>query len=251
MRVIHIAGVSGSGKTTFIRSLLPLLGQRGTTAVAKHLGHHLYSLEAGKDTTVFLREGARATAGMDEEKSVVVIRGHSLGEVFSLLSSIGTKFLLVEGWKSLPFPKVVIGDLPGATEVVLSNPTPAEVIESLDLFPQYFSPEGLARELQNRHDERVLLTGIYPATGVQGTPESRREFYLWFSPILKEISRVAETRFGGARTRVHLQRGLLFGGDDEILVAVDAPTPAAAMDALSFIHGRLLSTLGTGNPGRE
>ena len=248
MRVIHIAGVSGSGKTTFIRSLIPLLEQKGPTAVAKHLGHHRYSLEKGKDTTIFMEEGARVSAGVDIEKTVVVARGLSFGDILPLLSSIGTEYLLVEGWKTQPLPKVAIGDLPGAAEVVLSNPTAAEVIASLDLFPRYCSLAGLARKVQEECTVGVVLTGRYPVPGDAGNPESRREFYLRFSPILHEISRVAASRPGGARTMVHLHQGLLFGGEDGILVAVGAPTPAAAMEAFSSCHRHLLSALGTGSP---
>lgn len=248
MRVIHIAGVSGSGKTTFIRSLIPLLGRMGPTAVAKHLGHHSFSLEAGKDTTLFLREGASASAGVDREKTVVVVREHFLRDIFPLMSSLGTEYLLVEGWKTLPLPKVLIGDLPGATEVVLSNPTAAEALAALELFPRYYSPEGLARKVREEDPGGVVLTGRYPAQGERDTPDSRREFYLRFSPILKEITMVAASRPGGARTMVHLHRGLLFGGEDAILVAVGAPTPAAALEAFSSCHRHLLSALGTGSP---
>ncbi|OPX66383.1 MAG: Molybdopterin guanine dinucleotide synthesis protein B [Methanoregulaceae archaeon PtaB.Bin009] len=249
MRVIHIAGVSGSGKTTFIRSLIPLLEQKGPTAVAKHLGHHCYSLEKGKDTTIFMEEGAHVSAGVDIEKTVVVARGLSFGDILPLLSSIGTEYLLVEGWKTQPLPKVAIGDLPGAAEVILSNPTTAEVIASLDLFPRYYSLEGLARKVQEGcTGGGVVLTGRYPVPDHAGNPESRREFYLRFSPTLHEISRVAESRPGGVRTMVHLHQGLLFGGEDGILVAVGAPTPADALDAFSSCHRHLLSALGTGSP---
>ncbi len=46
MRIIHVAGLSGSGKTTFIRSLIPELSRLGPVAAVKHIGHHSWSLEA-------------------------------------------------------------------------------------------------------------------------------------------------------------------------------------------------------------
>ena len=54
MRIIQIVGNSNSGKTTFIKNLIPPeLKKKGTVAVIKHLGDHTYNIGEGKDTTVF------------------------------------------------------------------------------------------------------------------------------------------------------------------------------------------------------
>jgi len=45
MKIIHIVGRSNSGKTTFIRTLIPELKKLGTVAGIKHLGDHEYQLE--------------------------------------------------------------------------------------------------------------------------------------------------------------------------------------------------------------
>ena len=53
MKIIQIVGRSNSGKTTFIRNLIPELKKRGSVAVIKHLGDHIYNIEEGKDTIGF------------------------------------------------------------------------------------------------------------------------------------------------------------------------------------------------------
>ncbi|HVN65323.1 MAG TPA: molybdopterin-guanine dinucleotide biosynthesis protein MobB, partial [Methanomicrobiales archaeon] len=63
MKIIQVTGVSGSGKTTFIRSLIPLLTRSGPVGTVKHTGHHSMEAPKGKDTTVMFEAGARAVAG--------------------------------------------------------------------------------------------------------------------------------------------------------------------------------------------
>jgi len=250
MRVLHIAGTSGSGKTTFIRALIPLLELGGATAVVKHLGHHDYLLEAGKDTTLFFGEGATASAGVDSGKTVLVFRKNSLAQIFSFLSSMGTRYVLVEGWKTLPLPKVVIGALPEAGGVVHSNPTVDQVLESLEKFPLYYSLEGLTRELQSDKGQKVVLAGSYPVRAGEDAPESRREFYLRFSPMLKEISRDTASCFEGVQMMLHLHQGLWFDEEDAVLMAVRSESPEAAIRAFTTLQGRLLSAFDNGSSNK-
>ena len=246
MRVIHVAGTSGSGKTTFIRALVPLLQNEGMTAVVKHLGHHMFSLDAGKDTTLFFGEGVAATAGVDPEKTVLLLHDTALDTVLSLLAAAGIRYAVVEGWKYQPFPKIEIGDLSGAEEVVLSNPTPAQVFASLAMFPQYCTLPALVGELRGGGEQEIIISGVYPATPRGISPESRREFYLRFSPILKEISGKAGSGHGGVEARLHLQKGLFFGGEDEILMAVKAESSDNAMRVFASLEDSVLSALDPG-----
>lgn len=245
MRIIHVSGVSGSGKTTFIRALIPLLRDRGATAVVKHLGHHQYAIEHGKDTTRFFDDGVTASVGVDTEKSVILIRDTSLYHLLSFLSSAGTRYLLVEGWKALPFPKVLIGTLPGATGVVLSNPSPEQLISSLGMFPDFYSPEGLTLELRDGCRPPAVITGTFPFIPPEGGRGERREFYLGFAHTLDEIAGHAAVLYEGVNARLHLHQGFLFGGEDAILAAVGADSPPAAVRAFSFLQERLLSVPGS------
>jgi molybdopterin-guanine dinucleotide biosynthesis protein MobB len=138
MKIIQVVGSSGSGKTTFIRKLIPVLKKQGSVAVVKHLGDHTYAIEEGKDTTVFFETGADISVGIDSHKAIAAIRKNTLEDVLNMLFSQGIDFAVVEGFKQRSYPKIVIGSITGEN-CILSNPTVNEVIRSLDLF-ENFSP---------------------------------------------------------------------------------------------------------------
>jgi molybdopterin-guanine dinucleotide biosynthesis protein MobB len=136
MKIIQIVGRSNSGKTTFIKFLVPELKKKGKVAVIKHLGDHEFHLEDGKDTTGFFDAGAEIAVGIDAHKSVVAIRNNSLEDMLDLLKNQDIDFVIIEGFKQKPFPKIVIGTL-AIDNCVLMNPEIASVIESLNLFTDY------------------------------------------------------------------------------------------------------------------
>ena len=136
MRIIQIVGYANSGKTTFIKNLIPELKKRGRVAVIKHLADHKYDLEAGTDTTEFFDAGADASVGIDAEKTVVAIKNNSLDDTLTFLAGQGMDYVIIEGFKKCPYPKVVIGDLT-LERTVLSNPSKEQVIASLDLFKNF------------------------------------------------------------------------------------------------------------------
>jgi len=133
MKIIQVVGRSNSGKTTFIRALIPKLKEHGNVAVIKHLGDHEFILEKDKDTTGFFESGADISVGIDNIKSVIAMRETALDAILKVLSMQKMDFVVIEGYKQKPFPRIVIGDLE-TDHVVLKNPQPHEVINSLDLF---------------------------------------------------------------------------------------------------------------------
>jgi len=175
VKVIQVCGASGSGKTTLIRSLVPLLANEGDVAVVKHLGHHRFAPPGWKDTDPSSRAGAPISAGIDSEKTVVVMDAVSLWAVLDMISSSGTSFTVLEGFKSLPLPKAVMGDLTGVENIVLGNPRPQDILTCLDRFPDYFSPCGLARDMWG--DGLAASTGTLPAGSSSLPAPERREFY--------------------------------------------------------------------------
>jgi molybdopterin-guanine dinucleotide biosynthesis protein MobB len=136
MKIVHVVGKSNSGKTTFIRRLIPELRKKGKVATIKHLGHHEFSLDKGKDTTLFFHEGADISIGIDNQITVAAIHENSLDNSLSIANTQNMDFVIIEGFKQRSFPKIVIGDLV-AENCVLSNPTVEEVILSLDLFEDF------------------------------------------------------------------------------------------------------------------
>lgn len=137
MKIIQVVGRSNSGKTTFIKQLIPKLKTLGRVAVIKHLGDHEYVLEKGKDTTGFFDVGADIAVGIDADKSVVAIRNNSLKGALKLLFDQGIDFTIIEGFKQQAFPRIVIGDLE-TDYSVLTNPCPDEVLASLNAFEDYY-----------------------------------------------------------------------------------------------------------------
>ena len=127
MKIIQVVGSSDSGKTTFIKELIPELKKKGKVAVIKHLGDHTYTFEEGKDTTVFFDAGADISVGIDSQKAVAALRKNTLEDILGMLFHQGIDFAVIEGFKQRTFPKIVIGNLT-ADNCVLSNPSVDEVI---------------------------------------------------------------------------------------------------------------------------
>ena len=136
MKIIQVAGRANTGKTTFIKKLIPVLKTYGKVGVIKHLGDHDYLLDMNKDTTVFFENGADISVGIDANKSVIAIHSDNLDEMLRLFKARGMQFAVIEGFKKCDFPKIVIGDLPSET-CVLRNPTIDEVVASLAIFKDY------------------------------------------------------------------------------------------------------------------
>jgi molybdopterin-guanine dinucleotide biosynthesis protein MobB len=136
MKIIQIAGRSNSGKTTFIRKLIPELKKLGRVGVIKHLGDHEYRLETGKDTTLFYEAGADIATGIDANKSVSVFSHTNLDVILRFFADSGILFTVIEGYKHRSFTKIVIGSLE-IDRCIMTNPTTDEVIQSLHLFDDY------------------------------------------------------------------------------------------------------------------
>jgi molybdopterin-guanine dinucleotide biosynthesis protein MobB len=136
MKIIQVVGRSNSGKTTFICRLVPILKVRGSVAVIKHLADHDFSLEAGRDTTCFFDAGADISIGVDRQKAVVATRSNDLDRILANLAAENLDFVVIEGFKQRPFPKIVIGEL-AIENCVLANPTADEAAAALHLFADF------------------------------------------------------------------------------------------------------------------
>lgn len=136
MKIIQVVGRSNSGKTSFIKKLVPELEKRGRVGVIKHLGDHEFELEKKKDTTQFFEAGATISFGVDNKKSVGAFRTNRLEDLLFLFRGQGVEYAVIEGFKTYGFPKIVIGDL-AAENCIAVNPSVQEVLASLELFETY------------------------------------------------------------------------------------------------------------------
>ena len=245
MKVIHIAGSSGSGKTTFIGELLPELGRMAPVATVKHLGHHLYSLEKGKDTTFFYEKGASLSVGVDDEKAVITRRGESLSEVLGILSDQGIGFVLIEGFKTLPLPKIVIGSLE-TKHCILRDPDIGQVIESLGSFPDFYTIGGLAREITLNPDKSQNCVLVAVSARICKIKE-KNSSHLSDTSAGEACAGIEKWMAGtrdicGARLRFH--QGTLFRENKEVIHAViTATTIEGASLVMKTGLDRLRSTL--------
>ena len=123
MFIFQVCGFSGSGKTTLIKSLIPALKTKSLRIASikdiHYKGFHID--EPGKDTAVHREAGA----------DPVVARGHaetdflydqkmSLMEIVPLVSA---DWLIVEGFRDFPLPRIVCGNTEEDVEAFLDERT--------------------------------------------------------------------------------------------------------------------------------
>ncbi len=109
--IVCFVGASGSGKTTFLEKLIPILTDRGyRVGTVKHDVHGFEMDREGKDTWRHGNAGA-GTIGIVSPRRVASIR--STQEEMDLARFVGKTFwsedvVLAEGFKRSPFPKIEI-----------------------------------------------------------------------------------------------------------------------------------------------
>ena len=240
MKVIHIAGFSNSGKTTFISTLIPELEKEGPVGVIKHIGHHGYSLPEGKDTTRFFAAGAAASAGIDTQKSVLVLQENDLERVLEILCDTGIQYAVVEGFKEKPYPKVVIGNVPGASNVILEDPSVEDVLAHLDDFSDLVTPEGFSKEIQ--HGCAPGITTLVSMITIWGASPKEQ-----INKLRGELDDKIRD-LGNVAVRLEYSENVVTGGPQNLMIGVCSPDPLVAIKATS-VATDLLSSFITWRPG--
>jgi molybdopterin-guanine dinucleotide biosynthesis adapter protein len=111
LKVLGIVGWSGSGKTTLIEALLPSLRARElTVSTVKHTHHGFDMDRPGKDTYRHREAGAHEVLVASSQRWALLheVAGQEplLPELLAHMEPVDV--VLVEGFKSHPFPKLEV-----------------------------------------------------------------------------------------------------------------------------------------------
>ena len=111
--MIGFSAYSGTGKTTLIKQVIPLLKSKGLKiAVIKHAHHHFDIDQPGKDSYELRKSGADHTIVCTTTRMAAISEFSSpedepsLQEIVDTLDASKFDILLVEGYKHLAFAKI-------------------------------------------------------------------------------------------------------------------------------------------------
>lgn len=111
--ILGFCAYSGTGKTTLLTSLLPLLKARGVkVGVVKHAHHKFDTDRPGKDSYELRKAGAKQMLVSSSRRWALVTElfedesEAGLDELIGHLDHAGLDLILVEGFKHEPFPKI-------------------------------------------------------------------------------------------------------------------------------------------------
>jgi len=113
--VLGFVAPSGTGKTTLLSKLIPLLRDRGLrVGVIKHSHHHVDIDKPGKDTYILRQAGANQTLIASRQRWALMVENDTredevdLNEIIQHLDQSQLDLILVEGFKHSNFHKIEI-----------------------------------------------------------------------------------------------------------------------------------------------
>ena len=110
--VLGLAAFSGTGKTTLLKQLIPLLGQHGVrVAVVKHAHHNFDIDKPGKDSYELRKAGAQQLLVASDRRWALLTENNTvadpkLADLITLLDPEHIDLVLVEGFKRTPFTRI-------------------------------------------------------------------------------------------------------------------------------------------------
>lgn len=148
--VLGFAAFSGTGKTTLLEKLIPLLtAQNIRIGLVKH-AHHAFDIDKpGKDSYRLRKAGAGQILIASSQRTALMTENAApqeprLDELINRLDLDSTDLVLVEGFKHVPFPKIELhrkalgktllypGD-PDIIAVASDHPADCNELPSLDI----------------------------------------------------------------------------------------------------------------------
>ena len=110
--LLGFAAFSGTGKTTLLTQLIPLLNKKGIRiGVIKHSHHNIELDNPKKDSYKLRKAGAQQTILASPQRTSIIVElpqqeDSSLEQALSHLQTDLLDLVLVEGFKSRSFPKI-------------------------------------------------------------------------------------------------------------------------------------------------
>ena len=111
--ILGFSAWSGTGKTTLLRQLIPVLKARGLrVSVIKHAHHHFDLDFPGKDSYELRKAGAAQTVICTTTRMAMITEFDQpqdepdLQQIIATLDCARVDMILVEGYKDIRFPKI-------------------------------------------------------------------------------------------------------------------------------------------------
>ncbi|MGB5474290.1 MAG: molybdopterin-guanine dinucleotide biosynthesis protein MobB [Gammaproteobacteria bacterium] len=110
--VLGFAAYSGTGKTTLLKQLIPLLADRGVrVGVIKHAHHDFDIDKPGKDSYELRKAGARQMLVASDRRWALMTENDSIGDpalddLVKRLDQDSIDLVLVEGFKHVPYTRI-------------------------------------------------------------------------------------------------------------------------------------------------
>jgi len=111
--VMGFAAYSGTGKTTLLSKVIPLLTEKGyRIGIIKHTHHNIDIDKPGKDSHVLREAGAAQTVVASRNRTAIIIEKPEetaepiLEDALSNLQTSSLDLVLVEGFKAAKFMKI-------------------------------------------------------------------------------------------------------------------------------------------------
>lgn len=157
--ISFIAAQSGTGKTTVLEKLLPLMTAQGLRVAALKGEVHHYDLDLpGKDTWRFARAGAVAVGMTTPERYILIGGATAAGGTASAVEMLQDfDLIIIEGGKKNPYPKIEVVRgavnrqplLPEGVIALVSDVPDLQLTRDLPIFGLDDS-SGLARFIHER-----------------------------------------------------------------------------------------------------